>query len=529
MRKLGHLFVLLVSIFLLDTASAGNSCELVECSHGAGMESGYANREMLTPDGRTGAGLDGAHYRGRCFVCNNSNAGTKSCDDNDKVAIIELNNIVSVYRCDKGTLYDSWEGYDYSEYASVCGDSPLKRDIGGVVISYRKGDSQSGTAGIPASELLTNSQRINNLCKYIECPANKAAGPDRESCVEINRNCPLLSGGYASTGRVIANNRCNPSNLSTGLESMEHVRAGNVCKVMCVSGGWNVVLQDNSCEAGWVVAESKKKCVEDPAVVRRRENERRERDRLANATKQEKCQATGGTWANNKCTCPADKNLKKDGDECICLDDNYRRSDDGKSCVLTDEASLRRQCEAAASTGAYYQDGRCLCQDRDKIWRGNGCVENTDIARCRTATRTKWDYNAQECVCLDANYEYDSGNNECVETEEGRTRREAEEKKQRQEAEQAAAKGRITSIMGNLSSLQSGLSKSVWKNKEGNFNTSRLVSDSVAGVVLGTAGGLITSNVIKKNQVKGGFEDIQCTVRGQVVAGYGDEFQVGIQ
>ena len=113
MRKLGHLFVLLVSIFLLDTASAGNSCELVECSHGTGMESGYANREMLTPDGRTGAGLDGAHYRGRCFVCNNSDAKTKSCDRNDKVAIIELNNIVSVYRCDVG-LYDSWEGYDLS-------------------------------------------------------------------------------------------------------------------------------------------------------------------------------------------------------------------------------------------------------------------------------------------------------------------------------------------------------------------------------------------------------------------------------
>lgn len=343
-------------------------------------------------------------------------------------------------------------------------------------------------------------------------------------CAQLNPNCRLNNGTNVVLGHVINNNRCNPPNQSTGLADTAHVRTGNVCKVTCVEGGWNVELQDNACEAGWVVDASKKKCVEDPAAV-----QRRERDRLANATKQEKCQATGGTWANNKCTCPADKNLKKDGDECICLDDNYRRSDDGKSCVLTDEASLRRQCEAAASTGAYYQDGRCLCQDRDKIWRGNGCVENTDIARCRTATRTKWDYNAQECVCLDANYEYDSGNNECVETEEGRTRREAEEKKQRQEAEQAAAKGRITSIMGNLSSLQSGLSKSVWKNKEGNFNTSRLVSDSVAGVVLGTAGGLITSNVIKKNQVKGGFEDIQCTVRGQVVAGYGDEFQVGIQ
>lgn len=95
--------------------------------------------------------------------------------------------------------------------------------------------------------------------------------------------------------------------------------------------------------------------------------------------------------------------------------------------------------------------------------------------------------------------------------------------------EQEAARTRITSISSKISNLRAGLSTSVWKDKEGNFNTSRLISDSVAGVVLGTAGGIITSNVIKKNQLKGGFEDINCTIRGQVVAGYGDDFQVGMQ
>lgn len=66
----------------------------------------------------------------------------------------------------------------------------------------------------------------------------------------------------------------------------------------------------------------------------------------------------------------------------------------------------------------------------------------------------------------------------------------------------------------------------VWKNAEGKFNTTRLASDSVAGVVLGTAGGLITSSVIKKNQIKNGFDDIQCVIGNQVVAGFGDEFNV---
>lgn len=70
---------------------------------------------------------------------------------------------------------------------------------------------------------------------------------------------------------------------------------------------------------------------------------------------------------------------------------------------------------------------------------------------------------------------------------------------------------------------------SAWKDAEGNFNTARLASDSIAGVVLGTAGGLITSHVVKKNQVENGFEDIKCTIGGQNVAQWGDEFRVGIQ
>ncbi len=96
-------------------------------------------------------------------------------------------------------------------------------------------------------------------------------------------------------------------------------------------------------------------------------------------------------------------------------------------------------------------------------------------------------------------------------------------------ASQKAARNRITTAANTIQSITSNLKLTVWKNEEGNFNTSRLLSDSIAGVVLGTAGGLITSSVVKKNQVESGFEDIQCTVGGQVVAGWGDEFRVGIQ
>lgn len=88
---------------------------------------------------------------------------------------------------------------------------------------------------------------------------------------------------------------------------------------------------------------------------------------------------------------------------------------------------------------------------------------------------------------------------------------------------------RIRNIVANIKGMTADLDVSAWKDKHGNFNTSRLLSDSVAGVVLGTAGGLITSHVIKKNQLKGGFEDIKCTVGGQVVAEYSDDFMVGIR
>ncbi len=93
----------------------------------------------------------------------------------------------------------------------------------------------------------------------------------------------------------------------------------------------------------------------------------------------------------------------------------------------------------------------------------------------------------------------------------------------------SSSRTNILNAISKLDNLSSGFKESVWKNEEGEFNTSRLISDSVAGVVLGTAGGLITSSVVKKNQVENGFEDIQCTVGGQVVAGWGDQFQVGIQ
>ncbi len=68
-----------------------------------------------------------------------------------------------------------------------------------------------------------------------------------------------------------------------------------------------------------------------------------------------------------------------------------------------------------------------------------------------------------------------------------------------------------------------------WKTADGKFNTTRLASDLTAGVVLGTVGGVVSGVVIKKKQVEKGFDALHCTVGGQKVADWGDEFSVGLQ
>lgn len=113
------------------------------------------------------------------------------------------------------------------------------------------------------------------------------------------------------------------------------------------------------------------------------------------------------------------------------------------------------------------------------------------------------------CVCTDFNKEIKGG--KCEYTA----------------AYRSKLKTDIDSKYSKIKSLTASFEVNKWKDAEGNFNTARLASDSIAGVVLGTAGGIITSKLVKKNQLKKGFEDIQCHIGGQSVADYGDEFTVG--
>ena len=85
------------------------------------------------------------------------------------------------------------------------------------------------------------------------------------------------------------------------------------------------------------------------------------------------------------------------------------------------------------------------------------------------------------------------------------------------------AKKTLEAFTANAASKASG-----WKTAEGKFNTMRLASDLSAGVVLGTVGGVVSGVVIKKKQVEKGFDALHCTVGGQTIADWGDEFSVGL-
>ena len=137
----------------------------------------------------------------------------------------------------------------------------------------------------------------------------------------------------------------------------------------------------------------------------------------------------------------------------------------------------------------------------------------------RSGLNVEWSANDQKCVCTDSN-KYLTPSNTCEYTPAYLAGQDAERKESRVKI---IAAGKV------LNGIAETFDVSVWKNSDGGFNTARLASDGIAGVTLGTIGGLITSNIIKKNQVKSGFEDMKCANGGQVVADWGDEFDVGIR
>ena len=137
------------------------------------------------------------------------------------------------------------------------------------------------------------------------------------------------------------------------------------------------------------------------------------------------------------------------------------------------------------------------CSDPDNMDSNCRCVVPETVER------------GGKCVCIDTNKEIKNGKCEWT------------------AAYVAKLEAELNSKYESLGATMGRFEKNVWRDEDGNFNTARLASDSIAGVVLGTVGGIVTANLVKKSQVKQGFEDIGCYIGGQSVAGFGDEFIVG--
>ena len=461
-------------------------CQLLSCDSFSWYE----------PNGWLRAGVDS----NQCYGCG---LGPRSCGNGDVVPYLDTNGeILDIYQCTYGLTYS----FENANPGNLCSDSPIKsttatnsktiyKPVGSKTTSFSVGDFTvfSGTA----------------FCKYIYCLDGYTPSPDKTKCVDDGpiSKCTATGGTWNfDTNKCI----CDASKNLTKNPKAETCVCTN-------STDYEFDASSGQCK--------KKQSVIDEENRQRQNEENRRRQ---NQQRKTACENSGGVWKNNQCNCDQAKNLRTENNVCVCLDDtNYRRQ--GKECILTDAAALQRECDSDTShaSGAYWDAAskQCLCQNPQHVWRGGKCEMNPAITQCMQITGANWNNTTKQCYCIQKGYEINAAGTACEQTEE--SRREQQDAEREQAA--AASRRRIEGAISDIDSIVSTLDRSKWKNAEGGFNTSRLLSDSIAGVVLGTAGGLITSHVVKKNQVEGGFEDIQCTVGGQVVSGWGDEFQVGIQ
>lgn len=295
------------------------------------------------------------------------------------------------------------------------------------------------------------------------------------------------------------------------------------------------------------------------------------------------CKESRSSDEGKACCDLSSKVAKWDGKNCLCKDsDEEFKIQNGKGvCVAKQQKSCKDLHEgnteaiACCEAGEHWIDGKCECADENKNWEYDAkaktgkCIDNGSVvnpgstttcteANCKiTINQTircfnngnyfnstenysvcKEDLDAQRLDCdgLKARV------NACTDTDCIRKLLTRIEKYDEliarvcggsgvvttpvpdNGAEILAAENTLTSFFRNAES-----DASVWKDKDGNFNTARLASDLTAGVILGTVGGVVSGVVIKKKQVEKGFDALHCTVGGQTVANWGDIFNVGLR
>lgn len=484
MKKL----LLFVCVFLLISGDVSARCRLLSCG------------DTDTVNGWMTADVGGS----QCWFCG---IGPNSCSDKEVVPYIDgVGDIIGLWQCNVDMFISEFVRY---EPGSFCTDSELKSQYGISGVSLENAKRVYSFEGVA-----TRAYSLGDLegftgrasCIMVKCNPGYVPNAEKTECVFDDREARCTS-----TGGTWDNGRCSCSSSKNLKKS-----SSDEMSCECVSSDYE---SDgvNGCK-------KKQSVIEKEEQQRQRDEQNRRNQQLSKA-----CTDSGGVWKSNKCQCDSAKNLKVANNVCVCLDDTiYVRN--GDRCDLTDREALKRKCEAEASkaSGAYWDDanGKCECNNSQYVWNGTICAINEVLVQCLSIEGANWNKLTGQCYCIDSGTVLPP--EKMIENACSNVVSTVPQNQQNQQGQQVS-RDRILNAVKTIDDIESNLDLSVWKNSEGGFNTSRLLSDSIAGVVLGTAGGLITSSVVKKNQVESGFEDIQCTVGGQVVAGWGDEFRVGIQ
>jgi hypothetical protein len=91
----------------------------------------------------------------------------------------------------------------------------------------------------------------------------------------------------------------------------------------------------------------------------------------------------------------------------------------------------------------------------------------------------------------------------------------------------AVGNDKIDDKWKEISALNRKFTADGWKDKNGNFNWARLGVDVAAGTVVGAGAGILTHSLVKKSQLKKGYESIQCVYGGgNATAAYDEMFIV---
>lgn len=462
------LLMFLCCICVFNVTDAFAKCEILSCK-----DTDPWNKSVQVYD----------NSMDQCWFCG---PGPRSCGQDDYVPQSDsYGDVIALFRCVQNGITRAGV-FEQFNPGLLCKDSPVKPKGSVVNVPHAKTTFREVTSTTTTRQLRGDSYFNTGItaCAYVVCEKENGyvTSKDKTGCVSNEENA-------------------------------------------CDTGGGKWTGSECSCEhLGTDYAWNGKKCDKTKAAKEREANERRQQQQQASA--RAACVNTGGQWTNNTCICSAAKHLrdKVKGKTCDCAD-GYRL--ENKVCVITDIEKLKQACDKSGVARWNDLTQKCVCNGTEPMLTFNfdtlRCEQDPDYAACMVAKEKGIaDWVNNECKCKKAGYDFING--ECVESQESiDARNEAD--RQRRITESTA---KISGLGDKLKDIMSA-KLSVWKTAEGNFNGARLASDSIAGVVLGTAGGLITSTVVKKNQVKTGFEDVNCAVGGQNVAGWGDEFTVGIR